>query len=364
MLDYRNKLNKLSIDYVGSNNYLRDKFSLLDDSDKLQQLGYDGVIELMDDGIEGEIVAINPNQIKSATENNGDFSAGNDDIRFSVSNRTAEASDELSRLLAEIDALDDEINGGLDRTQGRTEDILANEDVWQARIKSKRLQKKLGNLLDQLIQTGRADDKLVRNYLGYLSGGGFYRAATDKDDAIMRIQNAIVRAGGKVTDSSNAWDDLNHSNSRAMYEIGKFGRDLMNPIVEVMKSCAEQISKALNAGTMPNVVLSYTEERVKNGVRISTPTQKQADSEKIMNLYLMAKDMVESEDKYKLQRGRLGFEQTVGIKVEDYIAMIEKVIGKDKLNALHDKVKRATDTILDMQVGYGLITEKKANKWD
>ena len=201
VLDYRNKLNKLSIDYVGSNNYLRDKFSLLDDSEKLQQLGYDGVIELMDDGIEGEIVAINPNQIKSATENNGDFSAGNDDIRFSVSNRTAEASDELSRLLAEIDALDDEINGGLDRTQGRTEDILANEDVWQARIKSKRLQKKLGNLLDQLIQTGRADDKLVRNYLGYLSGGGFYRTATDKEDAIMRIQNAIVRAGGKVTDS-------------------------------------------------------------------------------------------------------------------------------------------------------------------
>lgn len=47
--------------------------------------GYDGVY--FDANLNGEWVAFNPNQIKSATNNNGDFSEENDDIRFSISNQ-------------------------------------------------------------------------------------------------------------------------------------------------------------------------------------------------------------------------------------------------------------------------------------
>lgn len=47
--------------------------------------GYDGVY--FDANLNGEWVAFEPNQIKSATDNNGDFSEENDDIRFSISNQ-------------------------------------------------------------------------------------------------------------------------------------------------------------------------------------------------------------------------------------------------------------------------------------
>lgn len=47
--------------------------------------GYDGVY--FDANLNGEWVAFDPNQIKSATNNNGDFSDENDDIRFSISNQ-------------------------------------------------------------------------------------------------------------------------------------------------------------------------------------------------------------------------------------------------------------------------------------
>ena len=47
--------------------------------------GYDGVY--FDGNLNGEYVAFSPNQIKSATDNDGDFSEENDDIRFSISNQ-------------------------------------------------------------------------------------------------------------------------------------------------------------------------------------------------------------------------------------------------------------------------------------
>ena len=51
----------------------------------LKKQGYDGVIAEGANGLDGvEIVAFNPNQIKSATENNGDFSESNN-IKFSRS---------------------------------------------------------------------------------------------------------------------------------------------------------------------------------------------------------------------------------------------------------------------------------------
>lgn len=54
--------------------------------DALKELGYDGVIGRFDSGdghMVEQVAAFEPTQIKSATENNGDFSRENPDIRFS-----------------------------------------------------------------------------------------------------------------------------------------------------------------------------------------------------------------------------------------------------------------------------------------
>lgn len=60
----------------------------------------DGII--IDDGQTQMYVAFKPNQIKSATENNGEFSKENDDIRFSfLTEKTPEQFDELHKLAVE-----------------------------------------------------------------------------------------------------------------------------------------------------------------------------------------------------------------------------------------------------------------------
>lgn len=53
--------------------------------DALKSKGYDGTI-VEEAGTETEYAVFSPNQIKSATDNNGSFDENNDDIRFSISN--------------------------------------------------------------------------------------------------------------------------------------------------------------------------------------------------------------------------------------------------------------------------------------
>lgn len=52
---------------------------------RLQEAGFDGVIRMDGDNVD-EYIAFEPNQIKSATDNNGDFNPKNNNISFRVSN--------------------------------------------------------------------------------------------------------------------------------------------------------------------------------------------------------------------------------------------------------------------------------------
>ena len=54
-----------------------------DERIRLQEAGFDGVIRMDGDNVD-EYIAFEPNQIKSATDNNGDFNPNNNDIRFRV----------------------------------------------------------------------------------------------------------------------------------------------------------------------------------------------------------------------------------------------------------------------------------------
>ena len=79
----------------------------------------DGIIDLIEDN---EFVVRNPNQIKSATDNNGDFSSTNNDIRFSslsVSNSTPSATaPSIRSFMANLDAstyddIQEKLNNGV-----------------------------------------------------------------------------------------------------------------------------------------------------------------------------------------------------------------------------------------------------------
>lgn len=80
-------------------------------ADKIKEKGYDGAIfvEEVDDSYEPTKIsycALDSNQIKSAENNNGDFSADNNDIRFSLAGeRGAAAADKAEERTARMDFL-------------------------------------------------------------------------------------------------------------------------------------------------------------------------------------------------------------------------------------------------------------------
>lgn len=80
-------------------------------ADKIKEKGYDGAIfvEEVDDSYEPTKIsycALDANQIKSAENNNGDFSADNNDIRFSLAGeRGAAAADKAEERTARMDFL-------------------------------------------------------------------------------------------------------------------------------------------------------------------------------------------------------------------------------------------------------------------
>lgn len=80
-------------------------------ADKIKEKGYDGAIfvEEVDDSYEPTKIsycALDANQIKSAENNNGDFSADNNDIRFSLAGvRGAAAADKAEERTARMDNL-------------------------------------------------------------------------------------------------------------------------------------------------------------------------------------------------------------------------------------------------------------------
>ena len=80
-------------------------------ADKIKEKGYDGAIfvEEVDDSYEPTKIsycALDSNQIKSAENNNGDFSADNNDIRFSLAGeRGAAAADKAEERTARMDNL-------------------------------------------------------------------------------------------------------------------------------------------------------------------------------------------------------------------------------------------------------------------
>ena len=79
--DYREQIKEIVSLAARGNRYQADLVVGMSESELLSQRGYDGVVEKRTNGIPGEIVAFEPNQIKSATDNTGVFSVYND-IRF------------------------------------------------------------------------------------------------------------------------------------------------------------------------------------------------------------------------------------------------------------------------------------------
>lgn len=90
---------------------------------KIKELGYDG-LRGFDEGVE-YFAATSPNQIKSATDNNGDYSPENDDIRFRIGNARREKMREAARGVAgDTRFRAGDSNSRISATKDRIEDLF------------------------------------------------------------------------------------------------------------------------------------------------------------------------------------------------------------------------------------------------
>jgi hypothetical protein len=168
----------------------------------------------------------------------------------------------------------------------------------------------------------------------------------DEDDPIRRLQERVKALGGKVEDSSNMYEDKNHSFGRATTLIEKFNdkeyKDIVDSYRAIIKSNRLKLSPL-------HVKWVQTGEEL-------TPVQK-------INIYLQAKDIQEAIEMDLPNRGQEGFLQDTGMLHADYIKRFERTISDSQLENLHKAIFNATKYSLNIQKRYGLINKETYDKF-
>jgi hypothetical protein len=275
--------------------------------DALKELGYDGVIGRFDSGdghMVEQVAAFEPTQIKSATENNGEFDPNNPDIRFSLSG----------------DGTVEEYNKAVNMT-GRTFNVGGRE-----------------------VKPG------ITRY-------NFQEAFQDAILSVKKLQQVVERHFGiKLPTRENAWMYENRLSSINMHERKSFIDKVYEPMMKIADAIMKRgvKEKELNAylickhGLERNQVFAMRDaneeanEIVRNG---GTP------------------DMQQLIDKYR-QRDYSGLTGVTGIQgdITDIEAEAQRIVDEFEqrhgqlCNELWDAIRKATQWSLRKSYQSGMMS--------
>ncbi len=187
---------------AGATQYLSSE-----DIDALKAAGYDGIINDQN----SEIIVFDPNQIKSAIGNNGDFDPSNPDIRFSKT-RTEDQAEALDKLgLGEQIA--ESISDKAKQRVTETIDTLKSQSFWQ------RLNEGIFDGLAGIKQAEEAVGVVDPNKQGYVSArlasglsdilhGVFHYGAPEWRDGVVQRKadtKGLLEVFGMLGDDLNDW---------------------------------------------------------------------------------------------------------------------------------------------------------------
>ena len=176
---------------------------------KLIDEGHDGFIREYD-GTIYEINAFYPNQIKSATDNEGSFNPDNDDIRYSI-------------------------RGG--NTVGHTPDAAVSE-AYENAVKDTRSKTLVGALATSLWTADgrkRFRNKFAESYFDYTR-------------SVKALQDAIEKkAGQKIEAFEDVWKSLNQKSSIDEQEINTVNRGLIQPLMGHVAGIVKKLRKKKSA---------------------------------------------------------------------------------------------------------------------
>ncbi len=131
-------------------------------TDALKQAGYDGVILANDAGSWGRstdaYIALNENQVKSATDNVGTFDRDNPDIRYSVAEADAGAEGATAFTL---DSIPKKAQDYLRRVRGQTAAAIQQTLSMPFAARQEVLKPAIEEMMNEYLQTGRISQETI-----------------------------------------------------------------------------------------------------------------------------------------------------------------------------------------------------------
>ena len=201
-------------------------------ADKIKEKGYDGAIfvEEVDDSYEPTKIsycALDANQIKSAEDNNGDFSADNNDIRFSL--RYDQFEHDLNQWKKDNNLPKDAQRPTIpQRNAGETAvDFLRRVDEY-------RKQMALWKTAPTYEQHLLSDDTALGEFNRELQKGSVLKRIAFQDSmlAIRKAQEAIMKEVGvdRLNMAEDAYTAENRSHGKGKNEFEEYNNEFLQPL--------------------------------------------------------------------------------------------------------------------------------------
>ena len=364
-------------------------------SGALKKEGHDGIVIGKGNNV-SEYVVFDSNQIKSATDNNGEFSTENDDIEMMISGYTPEKLKLISdwnqthprpqyrygetlkayekRLsdweterakfraqlkegmpsISEVEKEDRPISDGAPAfVEGVRPTPMANETPGEYALR-----------LRQYYQLMR-DNKLVAEYIAEINAQADAAAKVLKKNTLVRglfdaakpienFQEWMKERGASVKNESNAYTDTFLATGRVTQANEKMERDIIRPLAkQIGKIIAPDPKTGKSRLDDMGVVWSNMDLRG-TGTNLDG---KELTPRELIGVYAQAKDCQEAIDLGLPDRGAAGFENNLGRSHEDIINMVESVIPKAELDELWRLINKATHFALNYDYESGRISE-------
>lgn len=378
---------------------------------------YDGVIfkDMYDnlfstDKVRGDIyVAFSPNQIKSATNNSGEFSSEDNDIERSVSKWTPEQMraiqewndahphpqyqvgeklDHYAQRLSQWEEARKQFRASME--QGRTSSTTKVDFDEQQKSVSPTAKVTFSNnetapsftpgvkptptadespaeyalRLKQYYQLMR-DDNLVADYVAEINAQAdaaakglkkntLVRGLLDAAKPIENFQEWMAQRGATMTDGSNAYTDTFLASGRVSQAHEQLTRDILRPLAKQIATIIAP-DKATGKSRLDGINITWQNMDVPGtGSKIDG---KALTPREIIGVYCQAKDCAEAIDKGLPDRGAKGFERNLGMTHDQIISEVESRIPRAELDEMWRLINAATHFALNYDYESGRISE-------